>query len=153
MKKTLLAAIGIMAVVRLASASNTFTYTATAAPGSSPSDGVDQNNSPVSVWTIGQQPGVTNGGISGDYYGTSFSGEQLSGWQMWSSPGSLPQGDGGWIQATNTFAGGALSIGQTVSINFEMRATDPGRDVGVSLLNGSGTAITFGIYGGEPNAG
>ena len=152
MKKHLLAIIGLMAVAGLAHASDDFSYTATATPGSSP-DGVDQNDSPVSVWTISQQPGVTGGGISGAYYGTAFSGETLSGWQIWSSPGGLSTGDGGFIQAANIFAGGGLNTGQTVSINFEMRATDPGLDVGVSLLNSSGNAITFGIYGGEPNSG
>ena len=145
--------VGLMGVAGLAYASNNFSYTATNAPGHSPDDGVDQNGNGVSAWTIAQNPGVTGGGISGDYYGTAFGGETLSGWQIWSSPGSLATGDGGFIEASNMFAGGALSIGQTVSINFEMRATDPGRDVGVSLLNGSGSGITFGIYGGEPNAG
>jgi hypothetical protein len=152
MNKTILTLICLLGAARLAHASDNFSYTATATPGSS-LDGVDQNNNPVSVWTLGQQPGVTGGGISGAYSGTAFSGETLSGWQIWSSPSGLSTGDGGFIQATNIFAGGALNIGQTVSLNFEMRAVDPGRDVGVSLLNSSGTAITFGIYGGEPGAG
>ncbi len=34
-----------------------------------------------------------------------------------------------------------------------MRGTSVGTQVGISLLNGSGAAITFGIFGGEPNAG
>ncbi|HUA64700.1 MAG TPA: hypothetical protein VME24_02560 [Alphaproteobacteria bacterium] len=151
MKKIFAIIAGLIGVASLACASDDFSYTATATPGSSP-DGVDQNNNPVSVWTIAQNPGVTGGGISGAYFGTAFSGETLSGWQIWSSPNNLSAGDGGFIEASNIFAGGALSIGQTVSINFEMRATDPGRDVGVSLLNGSGDAITFGIYGGEPGS-
>jgi hypothetical protein len=153
MKKILLAMVGLMGVAGLACASNDFSYTATNAPGNSPDDGVDQNGNGVSVWTITQNPGVSGGGISGYYYGTAFGGETLSGWQIWSSPSGLPAGDGGFIDASSIFAGGALNIGQSVSINFEMRATDPGRDVGVSLLNGSGDAITFGIYGGEPNSG
>lgn len=151
MKRIIAIIAGLMGVASLAFASNNFSYTATATPGSSP-DGVDQNNNPLTVWTIAQNPGVSGGGFSGAYFGTAFGGETLSGWQIWSSPGGLPTGDGGFIDASNIFAGGALSVGQTVSINFEMRATDPGRDVGVSLLNGSGDAITFGIYGGEPGA-
>ena len=151
MKKILLTVVGLIGVAGMAYGSNDFSYTATATPGSSP-DGVDQNNNPVSVWTIAQNPGVTGGGISGAYYGTAFSGETLSGWQIWSSPNNLSTGDGGFIEASNMFAGGALNIGQTVSINFEMRATDPGRDVGVSLLSGAGYAVTFGIYGGEPSS-
>jgi hypothetical protein len=151
MKKIILTTVGLISVAGLACASDDFSYTATATPGSSP-DGVDQNNNSVSVWTISQEPGVTGGGASGAYYGSAFSGE-APGWQIWSSPGSLSTGDGGFIQAATTFAGGALSTGQTVSINFEMRAIDPGLDVGVSLLNGSGPAVTFGIFGGEPNSG
>lgn len=152
MKKILLVIFTLIGTAVLANASNNFSYTATATPGSSP-DAVDQNNNPLTVWTIAQNPGVTGGGISGAYFGTAYPGEALSGWQIWSSPSGLPAGDGGFIEASNIFAGGALNVGQTVSINFEMRATDPGRDVGVSLLNGSGDAITFGIYGGEPNSG
>jgi hypothetical protein len=143
--------VSVVFAVRLASASNNFSYTATATPGSNP-DGTDQNNTPLTVWTVAQNPGATGGGNSGDYFGTAFGGEALSGWQIWSSPGSLPAGGGGFIEASNIFAGGPLTVGQTISINFEMRAVDPGRDVGVSLLNASGDAITFGIYGGEPNA-
>lgn len=90
MKKHLLAIIGLMAVAGLAHASDDFSYTATATPGSSP-DGVDQNDSPVSVWTISQQPGVTGGGISGAYYGTAFSGETLSGWQIWALRAASPR--------------------------------------------------------------
>ena len=152
MKRIVAALVGVVFVVNLASASNNFSYTATATPGAQP-DGVDQNNNPVDIWTIAQYAGATNGGNSGAYFGTAFSGEALSGWQIWSSPGSLPAGDGGVIEASNMFAGGPLTVGQTVSINFEMRAIDAGRHVAVSLLNSNGYAITFGIFGGEPNAG
>lgn len=151
MKRASLIIAGVLGGAALAYGSDDFSYTATGTPGTSP-DGVDQNNNPVSVWTVAQNPGITGGGISGAYFGTAFGGETLSGWQIWSSPNNLPAGDGGFIEASNIFAGGALSVGQTVSINFEMRAVDPGRDVGVSLLNGSGDAITFGIYGGEPGS-
>lgn len=151
MKKILLAVFGTIGLTMVAAASDNFSYSATGTPGSTP-DGVDQNNNPVNVWTLTQTSGVTGGGTSGAYFGTAFSGETLSGWQIWTSPGSLDTGDGGFIDASDLFSGGALSVGQTVSIDFEMRAIDPGRDVGVSLLNGSGDAITFGIYGGEPGA-
>jgi hypothetical protein len=154
MKKILLTAIGLIGVAGLASASNNFTYTATGTPGNTP-DGVDQNSDPVNVWSLLVTPGSGTGSAQGAYEGTAFSGETLSGWQIWTSPGSTANGPGvsGSINASDTFAGGALSIGQTVSLNFEMRGTSVGTDVGVSLLNGSGNAITFGIFGGEPNAG
>ena len=153
MKKTVLTLICIIGAVRFASASNYFLYTATAAPGTSPSDGIDvfNGNAPVEVWSVG----ITNssaGGIGGDYFGTAFSGETLSGWQIWTSPNGAGTGNGGSVDTTNIFPGGALTVGQTVSINFEMRATDLGKEVGVSLLNDSGDAIKFAIFGGEPNA-
>jgi hypothetical protein len=152
MKKILLTTIGMFSVVGLASASNNFSYTATDTPGNTP-DGMDQSSSPVNVWSMQFTPGTGAGAGQGAYFGTSFGGETLSGWQIWSSPGSSPGGPGvsGSVDATDLFAGGALSIGQTVSLNFEMRATDLGTDVGISLLNGSGNAVTFGIFGGEPN--
>src|SRR5580658_8786588 len=111
MKKLFATIVGLMSVAGLTYASDDFSYTATAAPGTSP-DGVDQNDNPVSVWTLAQNPGVTGGGISGAYFGTAFGGETLSGWQIWSSPNNLSAGDGGFIEASNIFAGGALNIGQ-----------------------------------------
>jgi hypothetical protein len=153
MKKNLMFLLSLASAVSVASASNDFDYTATATPGNTP-DGVDQNSNPVDVWTVTDAPGTGTGNGQGQYFGTAFGGETLSGWQIWTSPGSSPGGPGvsGSVNAVDTFAGGALSIGQTVSINYEMRATDTGTQVGVSLLNGSGPAITVGIFGGEPNA-
>ena len=148
MKKVVLTLIGWIGAAALASAANNVIFTATAAPGNTP-DGVDQNNNPANVWTVVDTPSGTGGG-SGQYFGTSFGGETLSGWQIWSSPFGTGTGNAGSVVATTSFAGGALSVGQTVSLNFEMRAADPGRQVGVDLLNGSGDAITFGIFGGEP---
>src|SRR6266481_3432316 len=80
-------------------------------------------------------------------------------WQMYSYQNS-GVGNGGSAFANTTFAGGALTIGQTVSIGFEMRALDNpsgGTDLstsgqaGLSLLNSSGNAVTFAIIGGGHN--
>jgi len=152
MKKTLLVLVSLVSAAGLASASNNFSYTATAGPAAAP-DGIDQNLNPVDAWSVVTTPGSGTGSAQGSYFGTAFGGETLSGWQIWTSPGSSANGPGvsGSVDATDTFAGGALSIGQTVSLNFEMRGTSVGTQVGVSLLNGSGKAITFGIFGGEPN--
>src|SRR5215469_9085382 len=98
MKRILSILIAVTCAASVASASSNFSYTATATPGSQP-DGTDQNNNPVNVWTLAQYAGASNGGISGAYYGTSFGGETLSGWQIWSSPSGLPAGDGGVIEA------------------------------------------------------
>jgi hypothetical protein len=145
MKKAILVLFSLVSAVGVASASNNNSYTATADPNNSP-DGVDQTATPVNVWSvIGVNSGT--GGGEGSYFGTSHSGG-LSGWQIWTSPFGTGTGNAGSIDASTTFDGGALNIGQTVSINFEMRATDPGKTVGVSLLNGAGNAITFDIAGG-----
>ncbi len=149
MKKTLLCLVGVAGVISLASASNNVSYTATATPGSNP-DGVDQASNPLQVWTLTTAPGFSGADGSGAYYGSQPN--LGNAWQLYSYQND-GAGNGGSAFANATFAGGALAIGQTVSINFNMRATDPGKEVGLSLLDGSGDAITFGIFGGEPNSG
>jgi len=144
--------VSLASAISMASASNNVSYTATGAPGLNP-DGTDQSSNLVQVWTVVNTPGTGTGSAQGAYFGTAFSGETLSGWQIWTSPGSSVNGPGvsGNVDATHAFAGGALSVGQTVSLNYEMRATSEATQVGVSVLNGAGAAITFGIFGGEPN--
>ncbi|HEV2454684.1 MAG TPA: hypothetical protein VGY98_10500, partial [Verrucomicrobiae bacterium] len=157
MKRIILITLGIVFAVRLSSASDTFSYTATGAPGNAP-DGVDQNNNPVNIWTTIVTLGGTNG--AGVYFGNPDGGGGIGGssensWQLYSYQND-GTGLGGSVDATNQFAGGPLTVGQTVSINFVMRATDPasgGRPpgtVGVSLLSGTGAAVEFYIYGGGP---
>src|SRR5579863_6943117 len=122
MKRILLALVSLASAVGVASASNNFSYTATAAPGANP-DGTDQSSTPLQVWTVTQTPNAGNTGGSGSYFGNpsgNFSGG--NGWVMWTSPFGTGAGNAPSIDASTTFAGGALSIGQTVSINFEMRA-------------------------------
>lgn len=150
MKSTLTCLVCLAGSLGVVSASNNFSYTATAAPGSTP-DGVDQSSNPVNVWTVNLTPGLTPGTDGeGVYEGTAFGGETLSGWQAYSYQND-GAGNGGSVDASTVFAGGALFVGQTVSINFEMRALDTGTQAGISLLNGSGNAITFAIIGGGPN--
>ncbi|HUA39329.1 MAG TPA: hypothetical protein VMA35_13135 [Candidatus Sulfopaludibacter sp.] len=160
MKKVILIVISLISAVRLASASSNFLYTATAAPGNTP-DGTDQNANPVNVWTnvlyAGGTNGLGDGGAdgSGVYFGAPFSGGLGNVWQMYSYQND-GVGLGGSVDSYNTFLGGALTAGQTVSIDFEMRATDPAStngpagEVGVSLMNGTNTAIKFYVYGGGP---
>jgi hypothetical protein len=165
MKRILLILIGVIGAVRLASASDIFSYTATGNPGTQP-DGVDQNGNPVNVWTVITSPGGTNdlgdngADGSGVYFGNpdgagGIGGSSENSWQQYSYQND-GDGLGGSVDSTNYLAGGALTVGQTVSINFVMRATDPATDgrppgtVGVSLLNGTNTAIEFFIYGGGP---
>jgi hypothetical protein len=165
MKKVLLFFATLVSAASLASAANNVSYTATADPNANP-DGVDQSLNPVNVWTCTFTAGGTNGtgdagaDGSGSYYGAPFGSPNLgNAWQMYSYQND-GVGNGGSAFANTTFAGGALTIGQTVSIGFEMRALDaPGGgtnlsingQAGISLLNGSGNAITFAIIGGGPN--
>jgi hypothetical protein len=147
MKKILLALVSLASAVDVASASNNFSYTATSDPSGSP-DGVDQSANPVDAWTVVLTPGAPGNNGEGTYYGSQPS--LGNAWQEYSYQNTAP-GNGGSVDAYDTFAGGALGIGQTVSINFNMRALDPGTQAGLSLLNGSGNAITFAIIGGGPN--
>src|SRR5580693_2633774 len=151
MNKVLLFIVSLVSAASLASAANVVSYTATADPNSSP-DGVDQSANPVDVWTVTTTPGATGSDGSGSYFGSPFGPPNLgNAWQMYSYQNS-GTGNGGSAFANTTFAGGALTIGQTVSIGFEMRALDPPNgQAGLSLMNGSGTAITFAIIGGGPN--
>jgi len=165
MKRIALILIGIISMARLASASDTFSYTATGSPGNDP-DGTDQNSNPLQVWTEVVYADGTNGAGdngadgSGVYFGNpdgsgGIGGASGNSWQMYSYQND-GTARGGSVDSYNTFAGGALTAGQTVSINFVMRATDPAAnglpagEVGISLLNGTNSAVTFFIYGGGP---
>ncbi len=159
MNKVLLFIVSLVSAASLASAANNVSYTATADPNTAP-DAVDQSSNPVDVWTCTFTPGATGSDGSGSYFGSPFGPPNLgNAWQMYSYQNS-GTGNGGSAFANTTFAGGALAIGQTVSIGFEMRALDaPGGgtnlsingQAGLSLLNGSGNAITLAIIGGGPN--
>jgi len=142
MKKVVSTLISLIGAVGLASAADNVSYTASDAPGNAP-DGVDQSSNPVQVW---QQTQGTGG--SGSGYGTWTLIPNY--WQIYSYPDA--NNVIGTITETHMFTGGALGVGQTVSLDFEMSATNPQTDVGVDLLNGSGAAVTFGIYGAEPDA-
>ena len=164
MKRIALILIGIISVATLASAATTFSYMATATPGSTP-DGTDQSSNPVNVWAVITTPGGTNGlgdnGADGSgvgFYNPDGNGDvggNANAWQEYSY-----QNDGtalgGSVDSYNTFAGGALTSDQNVSIKFVLGATDPAANghpagqVGVTLLNGTNSAITFFIYGGGP---
>ena len=84
-------------------------------------------SNPLQVWTLTTTPGASGADGSGAYYGSQPS--LGNAWQLYSYQND-GVGNGGSAFANTTFAGGALAIGQTVSINFNMRATDPGKEGG-----------------------
>ncbi len=158
MKKVLLFFVSLVSAASLAWASTPDSYTAIGDP-NQPNNAVDMNSITSTLWTCTFTPGGTNGmGDSGADGSGSYYGSQANlgnAWQMYSYQND-GVGNGGSAYANTTFGGGALTLGQTVSINFNMRAVDPASgtnaagQVGLSLLNGSGKAITFYIYGGAP---
>jgi len=150
MKRVLLFIAGLVGAASLASAATVVSYTATADPNAAP-DATNQLGAAVDVWTVTTAPGATGSDGSGSYFGAPFGSPNLgNAWQLYSYQNS-GAGNGGSAYANTTFGGGALTIGQTVSIGFEMRALDPTVGfAGMNLLNGSGNAITFYIYGGGP---
>jgi PEP-CTERM motif len=145
LKRAGLAFFSLVSALSVASASNNFSYTATADPNSNP-DGVDQSATPVDVWTVTTSPGFNGTDGAGSYFGSQPT--IGNSWELFSFQNS-GKGNGGSAFANTTFAGGALAIGQTVSIRFNMQALDaPLGTAGLSLLNASGNAITFEINGG-----
>jgi hypothetical protein len=165
MKKTIVSLISLIGAAGVSLAANNFSYTATGSPGGTP-DGQDQNGNPLNLWTVTATPGGLNGSGdggadgSGVYFGNpdgsgGIGGSSVNSWQAYSYQND-GEALGGSVNAVIYFSGGALSVGQTVSLNFVMRALDPAAnghpagEVGVSLLSGGGDAITFYIYGGGP---
>jgi len=139
MKKILLTLFSLAAVVGLATAADNVSYTATADPANNP-DGMNQNATPVDVWQVA----LSNTGGSGTYFGTY--GNLANSWYEYSY--LLSSGNGS-VDATHTFTGGALSIGQTVSLSFLNRGAVAGGSVGLSLMDGSASLITFSYASGD----
>lgn len=104
-----------------AQAATVASYTPTNDPNLSP-DAVDQLSNPVDLWTC-----AINSGAG------SFS-DNATYWGLWS--------DSAQATATTTFAGGALDVGQTVSLGFyNIYIND---QIGLDLLSG-GTSV-FSLY-------
>ncbi len=139
MKKILLSLFGLTCAAGLATAADNVFYTATADPALSP-DAMNQNSTPADVWqvTLGSVGG------SGSYFG-SF-GDLANSWYIYSFK---TDGAVGSVDALHTFDGGALSIGQTVSMSFLNRGAVAGGTVGLSLMDGSSSLITFSFASGD----
>lgn len=142
MKKSLLALLSVIAAAGMASASNDFSYTATAGPAANP-DGIDvlNGNAPVDAWQETVIPGTSGG--AGSYGNGGWGG---TGWYLY----SYNDATGGTVQERDTFAGGALAIGQTVSLMWGNANILTGQQVGLSILDGSGNQdIIFSFTGGD----
>jgi hypothetical protein len=134
MRNTRISLFGLMATLNATAAvfaANPATYVASGSPNSSP----DANGS-VDVWSLSTQ---ANNGGSGDYQGGPG-----NSWVLYSY---------GWPVAgtaimDHTFVGGALAVGQTVSIEWGNRAIATGQQVGVAVMSGANQAITLRWTGG-----
>ena len=130
----------VMAVICfVASATNAATitsYTASDSPGSTP----DGNGNTVDVWTVTGSDGPNRSYLQGWQDGTDNM------WAIWDT------GTGNGTYATHTFAGGALTIGQSVSIDYAHNTNiNFGYHTGIKFLDGTNNEVEFGFLGGDLN--
>ncbi len=134
-KMTLLLLAALCLGVASVEAADVVSYTAYASPGSAP----DGNNGAVDVWTVTGDGGAGRSYLQGNQDGN------INVWTIW----DLSDQPGG-TYATHTFAGGALTVGQTVEIDYtHNRNIDNGKYIGVRLLNGTTTEVAMVFRGGK----
>jgi hypothetical protein len=147
MKKNLLILVLTAVLASSASAATEISYIASASPSSNP----DANTNTVDVWAYSASVGNSFDGLFDK--NSSFANASLTTpWQL----GVFGTDAGAFSQADHTFAGGALTIGQTVSIkmaNTSIAGPTPGPagSIGFELRNGSSPLIRFGFNGGDTN--
>lgn len=133
-KKLLLLIAVACATVSFAHAADVALYTAYAGPGVTP----DANAGAVDVWTVTGDGGADRSLLQGMQDGNAAM------WAIWDLNG------GGGTQATHTFAGGALEVGQSVSIDWaHNRNIEGGRSIGIRLLDGTGSQVEVIFQGGK----
>ncbi|HOM74907.1 MAG TPA: immunoglobulin domain-containing protein [Anaerohalosphaeraceae bacterium] len=117
-----------------ANAADLVSYTASGSPGSSP----DANNGTVDVWAV-----TGDGGASRSFLKDMQDGNPYM-WTIWDLDG------GAGTYATHTFAGGPLTVGQSVSIDWAHNISiDNGTSIGIRLLNGSSPEVALVFLGGK----
>ena len=125
--------------ISLVNAALVTSYTASDSPGSDP----DGNGNTADVWT------VTGFGGAGRSYKQDWQDGNQDVWAIWDRSTSV---DGGpsETQATHTFAGGALTVGQSVSIDYAHNTyIDDDGSIGVRFLDGSTTEAAVVFWGGD----
>jgi hypothetical protein len=139
MKKNCILLLLSAVVASSAIAATEVSYEASSGPLQNP----DGNSNTVDVWSF------TNNYNSGDGLfdkGNAFANASLSTpWQIYCY-GSL---DGSFAQVDHTFDGGALTIGQTVSIAVANQNVGSGGSIGFELHDSVGAVIRFGFNGGD----
>lgn len=129
--------LSLFAITLSATAASTGTWSA--------SGGV---NATIDGWNV-----TTNGtGNTGSFQGNSAANgatdvSSITGNPAW---GFFANG-GGQLNAAYTLNGGALAVGQTLSINFDNGFIDTGKQVGIDFRMGSTTGISIFFTGGQAN--
>jgi len=112
-------------------------YTASDSPGSAP----DGNGNTVDVWTVTGVDGANRSYLKNPQDGN------VNMWSIWDL-----SGDEDGTYATHTFAGGALTVGQSVSIDYTHNVNiDGGKHTGIRLLDSASNEVEFGFIGGDLN--
>ena len=137
----------LLTAASLASAATNVTYTASGDPNGSP----DSNNQTVDVWTLSHSGDAT--AVFPNNYGSYYSGPSgmlSSAWGIYANPDyttTLPATSE--ADQTTTFAGGALTLGQTVSIDFLANSVNTGQQYGLRLDTGSTFVLALSFIGGD----
>lgn len=142
MKKSAYTLLFVASIASSASAATLVSYTASASPSSDP----DANAGAVNVWDYSASAGGSFDGFFDK--NDSFDNAGLSTpWQI----GTFTTSSGDFSQADHTFAGGALGLGQTVSINIANVGIAGGGSIGFELRDSNSPLIRFGFNGGDSN--
>ena len=124
----------VCAMASIVNAATVTSYTASDSPGSAP----DGNGNTVDVWTVTGDDGPSRSFLAGTQDGNA------NVWTVWDLDG------GAGTYATHTFAGGALDVGQSVSIDWTHNSDiDTDTSIGVRFLDGSNTEVAVLFEGGK----
>ena len=148
-----LAIVGLSAAAS-ARASDLASFTASADPNNNP----DANNNTADAWTLTH----TGSGTSPENYGSFIGDSGVNGGNSGSDAGA---GTSAWglyanrdgaadftneVAIGHTFSGGALTLGQSVSIDFDGAYVDSGGgEYGIRLLGPSGFVFSLAFSGGD----
>lgn len=150
MKASRIAAILVLAAASLSQGATIISYTATADPANATDGTITSGGSgTANVWS------TSTTGIAGSFSADSASNGDNSNvggtgagnpaWALWSNTG-------GESNAVHTLAGGALSVGQGIDLDFDNGFVNLGGTVGVSLQNAAGQNLfEFFFTGGNAN--
>jgi hypothetical protein len=156
--KTSLIAVALVAISSWANAATPVSYSASADPALNP----DANGNTVDVWSFSHSGGGTSPndygsflGNSGANGGGSGAGAGTSAWALYAGHSYAGATGDNEADINHTFDGGPLTIGQTVSINFDGAFADAASggvsagEYGIRLFGPSGFVLALVFAGGD----